>query len=297
MNIRTLKRLTPLVMLALLTLAVLLPVVPTGAMVITNSPLDPSLPFDKLTNRRDEDFAAIDRYVEDEMRAQRIPGLALGIVQGDQIVHLKGFGVADPGGRVVTPQTPFIIGSTTKSFTALAIMQLVEAGKIELDAPIQRYLPTFHLADETAATHITVRHLLHQTTGLSTRTGRDQPSTTSDDALERRVRSFATAQLTEPVGTHYQYSGANYAILGLIVQAVAGQSYETYVQEQIFAPLDMRQSFTSQTAAQQHGMAIGYRYWFGVPVAANLPYNRASLPQGYLISSAEDIIPNSDKEL
>src|SRR5215210_8124492 len=68
------------------------------------------------------DFAAIDRYVEQQMRELRIPGLALGIVHGDQIVHLKGFGVADPSGRPVTPQTPFIIGSTTKSMTALAIM-------------------------------------------------------------------------------------------------------------------------------------------------------------------------------
>jgi CubicO group peptidase (beta-lactamase class C family) len=82
------------------------------------------------------DFAAIDRYVEQELEATRLPGLALGIVQGDQIVHLKGFGLADPSGRPVTPQTPFLIASTSKSFTALAIMQLVEAGKVELDAPV-----------------------------------------------------------------------------------------------------------------------------------------------------------------
>ena len=74
-------------------------------------------------------FAMIDRYIEQELQATRLPGLALGIVQGEKIVHLKGFGVADPSGRAVTPQTPFIIGSLTKSFTALAIMQLVEAGK------------------------------------------------------------------------------------------------------------------------------------------------------------------------
>src|SRR6266540_1256844 len=97
------------------------------------------------------DFAAIDKFVEDEMKAQRIPGLALGIVQGNQIVHLKGFGIADPSGRAVTPQTPFIIGSVAKSFTALAIMQLVEAGKVDLDAPVQRYLPWFRVADPDAA--------------------------------------------------------------------------------------------------------------------------------------------------
>ena len=87
------------------------------------------------------DFAAIDAFVESERQALRIPGLALGIVQGDRIVHLKGFGSADPSGRAVTPQTPFQIGSNAKSMTAMAIMQLVEAGTIDLDLPVQRYLP------------------------------------------------------------------------------------------------------------------------------------------------------------
>src|ERR1043166_1560323 len=86
------------------------------------------------------EFAAIERFVEHEMAAQRIPGLALGIVEGDRIAYVRGFGKADDSGRAVTPQTPFIIGSLSKSFTALAVMQLVEAGKIELDAPVRRYL-------------------------------------------------------------------------------------------------------------------------------------------------------------
>jgi CubicO group peptidase (beta-lactamase class C family) len=70
-----------------------------------------------------------------------IPGATLTIVEGDEISHLRGFGEARPGGEAPTPHTPFIIGSLTKSFTALAVMQLVENGKIELDAPVRRYLP------------------------------------------------------------------------------------------------------------------------------------------------------------
>ena len=81
------------------------------------------------------------------MRRLHIPGVSLAIVEGDRIVHLRGFGKARPGGEAPTPQTPFFIGSLTKSFTALAVMQLVEAGKIELDAPVQRYLPWFRVAD------------------------------------------------------------------------------------------------------------------------------------------------------
>ena len=100
------------------------------------------------------DFAAIDAFVESERQALRIPGLALGIVQGDRIVHLKGFGSADPSGRAVTPQTPFLIGSNAKSMTAMAIMQLVEAGTIDLDLPVQRYLPSFRVADAGASGRI-----------------------------------------------------------------------------------------------------------------------------------------------
>jgi len=237
------------------------------------------------------DFAAVDAYVQSEMKAARVPGLALGIVHGDQIVHLKGFGIADRSGRPVTPQTPFIIGSTTKSMTAVAIMQLVEAGKIELDAPVQKYLPWFRVADPEASAHITIRHLLNHTSGLPTTTQMEfiSSSDTSDDALEQRVRALADAELSAPVGTTWRYCNANYVILGLIIQSVSGQSYETYLQEHLFTPLEMHQTFTSQVEAQQHEMATGYRYWFGFPVPADLPYDRGNLPAGFVISSAEDM--------
>jgi CubicO group peptidase (beta-lactamase class C family) len=237
------------------------------------------------------DFAAIDKFVQAEMDAQRIPGLALGIVQGDRIVHMRGFGKADPSGRAVSPQTPFIIGSLSKSVTALAVMQLVEAGKVELDTPVQRYIPWFRVADEQASAQITVRHLLNQTSGLSTKTGRSFQGNgdTSDSALERAVRKLRTVQLIKPVGATHQYSTINYSVLGLIVQTVSGQSYERYIQEHIFEPLQMRHSFTSEAAAEPQGLATGHHYWFGRPSAADLPYNRGLLPAGYLISNAEDM--------
>ena len=81
------------------------------------------------------DFGAIDAYIAAQMKEIGLPGLALGIVQGDQIVYMQGYGSADPTGRAVTAQTPFRLASLAKPVTALAIMQLVEAGKVELDAP------------------------------------------------------------------------------------------------------------------------------------------------------------------
>jgi CubicO group peptidase (beta-lactamase class C family) len=237
------------------------------------------------------DLAAIDHYVQKEMDAQRIPGLALGIVKGGRIVHLQGFGKADHSGRKVTPQTLFFNGSTTKSFTALAIMQLRDAGKLELDAPVQRYLPWWRVADADASARITVRQLLYQVSGLSKATGNEHA--TSDDAsasaLEDQVRELRSAKLTAPVGKTWQYSNANYNILGLIVEKVSGQSYETYVKQHILDPLGMHNSVMSETAAKSRGLVTGYRYWFGFPFAADLPFNRGNLPAGGLISSAEDM--------
>ena len=152
------------------------------------------------------DFAAIDAYVEAQMKDIRLPGLALGIIQGDQILYVKGYGIADPSGRAVTPQTPFSLASLAKPVTALAVMQLVQAGKVELDAPVQRYLPYFRMADEQASAAITVRHLLNHTSGISRLTGEEKfPSQASFDwTREQRVRELSDNALTHPVGTTYE---------------------------------------------------------------------------------------------
>ena len=237
------------------------------------------------------DFAAIDRYVQGEMDEQRIPGLALGIVQGGNIVHLRGFGDADQSGRAVTPKTPFFIGSITKSFTALAVMQLSEAGKVDLDAPVQRYLPWWHVADAAASADITIRDLLYQVSGLSKGAGNKYATSggVGDDALEERVRSLASVELTAPTGKTWQYSNANYWTLGMLVQEVSGQSYETYIEQHIFRPLGMDRSFTSEAKAKEQGLVTGHRYWFGFPRAADLPFDRGGLGAGGLSSSAEDM--------
>lgn len=237
------------------------------------------------------DFDAVDRYVQAEMQAVGIPGLALAIIHGDKIVYQKGFGIADPSGRSVTPQTPFNIGSVSKTFTALAVMQLAEAGELELDAPVQRYLPWFRVADADASAKITVLDLLNHTSGLSNAAGNDYPrkDDSSDSALELRVRALSGVQLNRPVGSGHEYSNANYDVLGLIVQVVSGQSYETYIQQNIFEPLEMSNSFSSKDEAHQHGAATGYRMWLGFPFPYRELAPRAHLPSGQQFSSVEDL--------
>jgi CubicO group peptidase (beta-lactamase class C family) len=217
-------------------------------------------------------------------------------VKSNQILYLRGYGIADPSGRPVTPQTPFRLASVSKTITALAIMQLVEAGKVELDAPVQRYLPWFRVGVEPmpgqdASSTITVRHLLYHTSGIPQSAGNDNffNGDLSDAALENNVRQLAGVALNRPVGTTYQYANLNYDVLGLIVQAVSGQSYEAYIQEQLFTPLAMHGSFTSQAEAHAQGMSTGYRKWFGFPVPASLPDDRATRPSSFLISNAENL--------
>jgi CubicO group peptidase (beta-lactamase class C family) len=259
-------------------------------------PVTKSAPDDEAAS-----YGAIDAYVEKQMRRLKIPGVSLAIVEGDEIVHLRGFGHGygrtRPGGEPPSPYTPFPIASLTKSFTALAVMQLVEAGKIELDAPVQRYLPWFRVADPQASAQMTVRHLLNQTSGLPTSAGAIPLADfdNSPGATERQARALSTLALTRPVGSAFEYSNSNYNLLGLIIEAASGKSYPDYIQNHIFTPLDMSHSYTSPAMAKQNGpavanLAVGHRYWFGIPFAApDMPLPHGSLPGGGLICSAEDL--------
>ena len=238
------------------------------------------------------DFDAIDSYVQNQTQQMRMPGAELGIVKGDKIVHLEGFGDADDSGRAVTPETPFKIGSMSKSFTALAIMQLVEDSKVELDAPVQRYIPWFRVADPEASKHITVQNLLNQTSGIPTAAGLTYmyEGDSSKDALEKEVRASSDVELTHPPGKGYQYSNLNYTTLGLIVQMVSGESYEQYVKKHILTPLDMKNSFMFVPEAEGHGLATGHQFWFGRPFpGGGLHYNRAITPAGLITSDARNM--------
>src|SRR5260370_39846893 len=133
--------------------------------VATPSLLAQALP-DKTSDAAPYD--AIDRYIEQQLKRLNVPGAAVAIVEGDQIVHQRGFGQTRPGGTPPSPQTPFFVGSTTKSFTALAVMQLLQAGKGAPGGPPHRYPPPFVGARPHAPPPRTGAPVRHQTTGLLT---------------------------------------------------------------------------------------------------------------------------------
>lgn len=249
-----------------------------------------NLPSRAESLQADTDFSAVDAYVESQREALGIPGMTIAIVQGDQVAYLGSYGEAGEN-RAVTPQTAFQIGSTTKSFTALAIMQLVEMGDVELDAPVQTYIPWFRTADESASAQITVKHLLIQTSGFSNTAGHLEltASDLSEQAIENSVRALKNVALVRAPGGAYEYSNINYTVLGLVVQMASGQSYESYIQEHIFDPLEMRHSFTSKEEAEQGGLSTGHVTFFGLPLAKDLPFNRGNISGGHLFCSAEDM--------
>lgn len=238
-------------------------------------------------------YSKVDAYIAREMKRQHLPGLALGIVQGDRILYLKGYGQADSSGRPVTPETPFGLGSIGKSITAMAVLQLAETGEIDLDEPIQRYIPTQY----NGAEFITVRQLLNQTSGFSQiSTFSNTLSSINDpdqDALEKNALAYAEKFLkqTNQSEQPYRYSNANYVLLGYIVQQVSGQSYGDYVKEHIFSPLSMQNSFVTLDEAAAHGLATPYRRIFGynVPYAGPYVYIPGDAPAGYLYTSAKDM--------
>jgi CubicO group peptidase (beta-lactamase class C family) len=230
--------------------------------------------------------------VQTALQKTKIPGAALAIVQGDKVIYAKGFGIVDPSDRPATPDTPFIIGSLSKSFTALALMQQVEKGKVGLDQPVIRYLPWFRVADVTSSKRITVRHILTHTSGIGWIPGlklidsrNNQPT-----ALKTSLQFLAIVKPFAPPGKTFQYSNVNYSIAGAILEAVTQRPYEQAIQENIFTPLKMRNSFATQVDARKHALATGYRYWFGYPIPAeDLPYSRSNTPSFLLSSSAKDM--------
>ncbi len=238
------------------------------------------------------DFDALDRYVQSELERARMPGGALVVVDRTGIVHLQGFGVSGPSGARPGPDTMFQIGSNAKSLTALAIMQQVEAGKLQLDAPLQRYLPWFRVADASASAQITLRHLLNQTSGLPHSEGEQDFAATDagDGVLERRVRRLADVKLASPPGQRWAYSNLNFVVLGCVLEAVSGERYADYLQRHVFTPLGMGHSVASEGFPPGAEVATGHRYWFGRPVAADgLPFPPVLAPAGYVYSSARDM--------
>ncbi|QAV18668.1 serine hydrolase [Paenibacillus chitinolyticus] len=236
--------------------------------------------------------ARIDAYMEAAMNRLHIPGAALGIVkEGGDTFYLQGYGTSGPSGAKTTPQTAFVLGSTSKSITAAAVMQLAEEGKIDLEAPVRRYLPDFRTADPERSDRIRVKDLLYQTSGFSKYDG-VAALTQGDSTIGAHIGGLNKISLVRDPGTGFEYSNLNYNVLGGLVEKVSGTSYTAYVKDHLFEPLEMKSSFSSPEeagGADMADMAAGYQSVFGFKVPTRQLAHTGTVPSGYLISTAEDM--------
>jgi CubicO group peptidase (beta-lactamase class C family) len=230
------------------------------------------------------DTQKLDDYLESMVLSNRIPGLAVAVVQDNQVVFQKGYGQAKIG-QQVTPKTQFYLGSVSKSFTGLAIMQLVEQGKLELDAPVQKYLTWFQVADAEASKKITIRNLLNHTSGLSE--GGDPGAANYSPTLIEQIELMKIAKLTAQVGEKYQYDSQNYRILALLIEQVSGQTFGNYLNENIFTPLGMNN--TTVIPEKFNNLAQGHGQMFGFPILRKEKFQPAGIGSGYIVSTAEDM--------
>jgi CubicO group peptidase (beta-lactamase class C family) len=229
--------------------------------------------------------------IKEEIQKGNIPGFAIGVIKDGKLIYAKGFGVAKIGGDTpVTSKSLFHMASVTKTFVATAVMQLVETGKIDLDAPLIRYLPYFKMNDERYRV-ITIRQMLSHISGIPDTVDYhwDKPEYDAG-ALERFVRSVANQKLIFAPGEKFAYSNTAYEILGDVIAKVSGESFEAYVQHNILTPLGMKDSTLLVREANPQLLTSPHVLENEkVVVSKVFPYNRAHSPSSTLYSSIEDM--------
>lgn len=233
---------------------------------------------------------SIEAYTANALEKYRIPGASLIIEKDGEKLVEKSWGVSTDA-QAITADTPFLIGSLSKSVTALAIMQLIQDGRVNLDEPISKYIPDFHY-DSPNNTPILVRHLLEHTSGVSALDGLNvtDRNYSADGGIKQAVNALDGTKLQSKPGDIYTYTSANYLLLGEIIESTSGKTYADFVDSRIFTPLNMNKSSANQKATTESGLAPGFSSWFGQPVKVSRFYDNAGAPYGYISSTANDII-------
>jgi CubicO group peptidase (beta-lactamase class C family) len=202
---------------------------------------------------------ALDTIIRNNLKKHRIPGAAVALVHEGKVIFSQCYGYADTMKKApVTEDTYFMAGSLTKSFTALAVLKLIEQGKIDLHADIKKYIPDFSIKNlYDGEVPITVDHLLSHTSGLMidyyVRSIRERKN--SDAELLSQLRN---EYLCFKPGSAFKYSNLGYRLLGMIIEKVTGERFEDYLEKEVFKPLGMNNSFFNYTADMALRMSKGH---------------------------------------
>ncbi|WP_121257643.1 serine hydrolase [Nocardioides ferulae] len=225
-----------------------------------------------------------------------VPGAQLGILrlpahgEGEDELVVATHGVLNQAsGAPVTPDSVFQIGSITKVWTATVVMQLVDEGLADLDAPVVEVLPELRLADPDVTKQVTLRHLLDHTSGIDgdvfTDTGR------GDDCLERYVELLAEQTQNHPLGATWSYCNAGFSLLGRVIERLTGQTWDQALRERLFTPLGLEHTVTLPEEALLHAAAVGHVTHEGSRSLAPVWQLPRSLgPAGLVTANAADVL-------
>ncbi|HSG17318.1 MAG TPA: serine hydrolase domain-containing protein [Anaerolineae bacterium] len=228
-------------------------------------------------------------FVAEVLEKRGVPGAVVGIMHEGE-TQAAGVGVTNVDHPLpVTAETLFQIGSITKTFTATAMMRLVEMGKLDLDVTVRTYVPAFKVADESASARATIRHLLTHMAGWFGDYFHDTGM--GDDALAQYVTDMADLEQVMPLNAAWSYNNAAFYLAGYIIEAVTGQRYEAALKELLLEPLDLEQIFFDPGDVMTYRFAVGHRMGDeGVEVARPWPLPRAAYPVGGITCSVYDLL-------
>src|SRR5258708_24459996 len=232
-----------------------------------------ALPFAAILRAEDRanipsrsDYAAVattlESIIRQEMDEKQLPAFSIALVDGKQIVWAEGFGYQDPEHKIpATAHTVYRVGSVSKLFTDIGIMQMVEAGKISLDTPVSQYIPDFH-PQNPFSDPITLRELMSHRSGLLREPPVGNYFDPSEPTLEATVRSMNSTELVYDPGTHLKYSNASIAVVGYTLQELNHQSFPQYLKQAVLAPLGMHESSFAPEPDLTRNLAKAYMWTY-----------------------------------
>lgn len=234
--------------------------------------------------------ASLSDFVETNAAKFKVPGAAVGIwADGNESYACHGVTSVD-NPVPVDRGTLYVLGSVTKTYTATALICLVADGRVELQAPVRRYVPELKLSDERAAAEVTVLNLLNHTAGLDWRVNVNTGE--GDDALAREVSKLSESKLIAPPGTRASYSQAGYNLAGRILEKVTGLTYEQAVASLILEPVGLSQSFFARDDIMTRRFAVGHNLSEDGTLSIARPWRhwRSDNPGAGLASSVSDLL-------